>query len=65
MLKDYVVHVKEFIFQYVKEFIHGDFGRTVPCVADLMGLCPNDVDIIELDVEDIDLDWPPESEAYK
>lgn len=50
---------------YVKEFIHGDFGRTVPCVADLMGLCPDDVDIIELDVEDIDLDWPPESEASK
>ncbi|KAL3227218.1 hypothetical protein MRX96_024186 [Rhipicephalus microplus] len=41
---------------YIKEFIHGDFGRTVPS----LGSCLNaDVDILELDVEEIHLDWPP------
>jgi len=44
---------------YVKEFIHGDFGRTRPSVADLMGLPQGEVDIIELDVEEILLEWPP------
>ena len=33
---------------YVKEFVHGDFDRTVPNVAQLLGY---DVDIIALDVE--------------
>jgi tRNA pseudouridine synthase 10 len=32
---------------YVKEFVHGDFGRTTPCVAQLLGI---DTDIIALDV---------------
>jgi len=41
---------------YVKEFVHGDFGRTEPNVAQILGC---DVDIIALDVEQIDLDWPP------
>jgi len=41
---------------YVKEFVHGDFGRTEPNVAQILGC---DVDIIALDVEKIDLDWPP------
>lgn len=40
---------------YVKEFIHGDFGRTSPCLSSLVGA---DVDIFRLDVIDIDLDWP-------
>ena len=33
---------------YVKEFVHGDFGRTEPNVAQILGC---DVDIIALDVE--------------
>lgn len=44
---------------YVKEFIHGDFGRTRPSLAILMGLELNQLDILELDVENVDLEWPP------
>ncbi|KAK3907874.1 tRNA pseudouridine synthase Pus10 [Frankliniella fusca] len=42
---------------YIKEFVHGDFGRTTPSLRDLLG---TDVDILALDVMDIELDWPPE-----
>merc|ERR1712110_242055 len=41
---------------YVKEFVHGDFGRTTPSLCSIIEC---DVDIIALDVEAIDLDWPP------
>ncbi|XP_029834609.2 tRNA pseudouridine synthase Pus10 [Ixodes scapularis] len=41
---------------YVKEFVHGDFGRTTPSLGDYLNA---EVDIVELDVEEIDLDWPP------
>lgn len=34
---------------YIKEFVHGDFGRTYPCLSDILGDCRTD--IIELDVE--------------
>ena len=44
---------------YVKEFVHGDFDRTVPNLANILGC---DVDIIALDVEEIVLDWPPKIE---
>uniref|UniRef100_A0A0N5AUG6 tRNA pseudouridine(55) synthase n=1 Tax=Syphacia muris TaxID=451379 RepID=A0A0N5AUG6_9BILA len=45
---------------YVKEFVHGDFGRTRPSLAELIGLsCKADVDILELDVEYVDMQWPP------
>lgn len=40
---------------YVKEFVHGDFGRTYPSLCDILGV---EVDIIELDVESIDMQWP-------
>ncbi|KAK9880078.1 hypothetical protein WA026_008589 [Henosepilachna vigintioctopunctata] len=40
---------------YVKEFIHGDFGRTYPSLSDLVSV---ELDILRLDVIDIDLDWP-------
>jgi len=40
---------------YVKEFVHGDFGRTVPNLAEV--LC-TECDILELDVEAVELDWP-------
>lgn len=42
---------------YVKEFVHGDFGRTKPSVGDLIN---DEVDIIALDVLAINLDWPKE-----
>ncbi|XP_057188503.1 putative tRNA pseudouridine synthase Pus10 isoform X2 [Triplophysa rosa] len=41
---------------YIKEFVHGDFGRTKPNLCDLM---KTDTDILELDVESVDIDWPP------
>lgn len=33
---------------YIKEFVHGDLGRTTPSLGSLLGL---EVDIIALDVE--------------
>lgn len=44
---------------YVKEFVHGDFGRTRPSLADLLGVSSGEVDILELDVEGVDMEWPP------
>ncbi|XP_072239728.1 tRNA pseudouridine synthase Pus10 [Leuresthes tenuis] len=41
---------------YIKEFVHGDFGRTTP---NLCWLLKTDTDILELDVESVDVDWPP------
>lgn len=41
---------------YIKEFVHGDFGRTKPNLGALMD---TEVDILELDVESVDVDWPP------
>lgn len=41
---------------YVKEFVHGDLGRTKPCLSQIVG---GYVDIIALDVLDIHLDFPP------
>ena len=41
---------------YVKEFVHGDFGRTQPNLCQLM---KQDVDILLLDVEEVELEWPP------
>ena len=42
---------------YIKEFIHGDLGRTTPSLGKLVGC---DADILELDVLDVELAWPPE-----
>ncbi|KAG9484270.1 hypothetical protein GDO78_009926 [Eleutherodactylus coqui] len=41
---------------YIKEFAHGDFGRTVPNISSLL---KTTADILELDVESVDVDWPP------
>ncbi|KAM9315070.1 tRNA pseudouridine synthase Pus10 isoform 1-T3 [Pholidichthys leucotaenia] len=41
---------------YIKEFVHGDFGRTKPNLCQLL---KTDTDILELDVESVDADWPP------
>ncbi|XP_029019592.1 putative tRNA pseudouridine synthase Pus10 isoform X2 [Betta splendens] len=41
---------------YIKEFVHGDFGRTKPNLSQLL---KTDTDILELDVESVDVDWPP------
>ena len=36
--------------------MHGDLGRTEPNVGSLLG---GTFDILALDVESIELDWPP------
>uniref|UniRef100_A0A669C7E2 tRNA pseudouridine synthase Pus10 n=1 Tax=Oreochromis niloticus TaxID=8128 RepID=A0A669C7E2_ORENI len=41
---------------YIKEFVHGDFGRTNPNLCQLL---KTNTDILELDVESVDVDWPP------
>ncbi|XP_029992041.1 tRNA pseudouridine synthase Pus10 [Sphaeramia orbicularis] len=41
---------------YIKEFVHGDFGRTKPNLCQLL---KTETDILELDVESVDVDWPP------
>uniref|UniRef100_T1J968 tRNA pseudouridine(55) synthase n=1 Tax=Strigamia maritima TaxID=126957 RepID=T1J968_STRMM len=41
---------------YVKEFVHGDFGRTEPSLGTILNV---ETDILELDVESVQLDWPP------
>lgn len=42
---------------YIKEFVHGDFGRTQPSIGDLLGGVV--VDILALDVVNVEVDWPP------
>lgn len=42
---------------YVKELVHGEFGRTTPSISSIAG---QQLDIISLDVMGLmDLDWPP------
>ena len=41
---------------YIKEFVHGDFGRTAPSLGNLL---KTDCDILQLDVLAVELDWPP------
>ncbi|KAI8847980.1 hypothetical protein BC829DRAFT_395159 [Chytridium lagenaria] len=43
---------------YVKEFVHGDCGRTVPSLKEMLDVAAAEVET--LDVIDVDLDWPPE-----
>ncbi|CAG9769191.1 unnamed protein product [Ceutorhynchus assimilis] len=40
---------------YVKEFVHGDFERTVPSVSSIVGY---PTDLVALDCVNIDLVWP-------
>ncbi|GFR02467.1 tRNA pseudouridine synthase Pus10 [Trichonephila clavata] len=47
---------------YVKEFVHGDFGRTTPNLGTLLNTT---ADILELDVENIHLEWPPKPNSDK
>ncbi|XP_062506622.1 tRNA pseudouridine synthase Pus10-like isoform X2 [Corticium candelabrum] len=41
---------------YVKEFVHGDMGRTVPSVRTLL---QTSAEVIALDVASVETDWPP------
>merc|ERR1719233_2447025 len=47
---------------YVKELVHGDFGRTQPNLRVLLGC---DIDIAALDVEQVMFEWPPEVDKSK
>ncbi|RHZ80312.1 hypothetical protein Glove_137g76 [Diversispora epigaea] len=42
---------------YIKEFIHGDLGRTKPSLNDMINCIS---DILALDVLEVDLEWPVE-----
>lgn len=42
---------------YIKEFVHGDFGRTKPNLGSLLTNCV--ADLVELDVLQVHLNWPP------
>ncbi|XP_076757321.1 pseudouridine synthase 10 [Xylocopa sonorina] len=51
----FVLDIKTQAGTYVKEFVHGDFGRTVPNLCDILN---TEVDIVALDVTGINLTWP-------
>ncbi|XP_012276920.1 putative tRNA pseudouridine synthase Pus10 [Orussus abietinus] len=51
----FILDIKTQAGTYVKEFVHGDFGRTKPNLCNLLNA---DVDIVTLDVTSINLDWP-------
>eukprot|EP00898_Chlorokybus_atmophyticus_P000072 jgi/Chlat1/1065/Chrsp110S01562 len=48
---------KELAGTYIKEFVHGDLGRTHPNLGSLLG-GNVETDILQLDVTDIDLPFP-------
>lgn len=51
---------------YVKEFVHGDLGRTRPALSELLEPGSDLVtDLIELDVIAVQLPWPPSPEAIE
>ncbi|EGG22674.1 hypothetical protein DFA_04804 [Cavenderia fasciculata] len=41
---------------YIKEFVHGDLGRTTPNVGSILNC---EADILQLDVLNVELDFPP------
>jgi len=45
---------------YIKEFVHGDFGRTTPSLGYLLR---TECDILQLDVLAVELDWPASVDA--
>lgn len=51
----FLLDIKTQAGTYVKEFVHGDFGRTKPSLCDILNA---DVDIVALDVTGINLNWP-------
>jgi tRNA pseudouridine synthase 10 len=46
---------------YIKEYVHGDLGRTMPNLASVGQI--HAADLLELDVMDVDLVWPPVEEV--
>eukprot|EP00854_Cymbomonas_tetramitiformis_P009377 gene9377-11111_t len=39
---------------YIKEFVHGDFGRTAPSIGSLIGC---ETEILQLDVIHVDMEF--------
>ncbi|KAG0370385.1 hypothetical protein BC939DRAFT_428055 [Gamsiella multidivaricata] len=52
-----VVHLHTEAGTYIKEFVHGDLGRNQPSLASIVGC---EADIMELDVLEVDLEFPPQ-----
>ena len=53
--KHFLLHLCTSAGTYVKEFVHSDFGRTVPSLCSIL---KQQVHIINLDVEEVEMDWP-------
>ena len=53
--KHFLLHLCTSAGTYIKEFVHSDFGRTVPNLCSIM---KQQVDIINLDVEEVEMEWP-------
>ncbi|CAO3567437.1 unnamed protein product [Mortierella alpina] len=51
-----VVHLHTEAGTYIKEFVHGDLGRNQPSLASIVRC---EADIMELDVLEVDLEFPP------
>lgn len=51
----FVVHLRTEAGTYIKEWVHGDLGRTKPSLVDAIKA---QVDILALDVCAVELDWP-------
>ncbi|KAF9430557.1 putative tRNA pseudouridine synthase Pus10 [Podila epigama] len=51
-----VLHLHTEAGTYIKEFVHGDLGRNQPSLASILGC---EADIMELDVLEVDLEFPP------
>ncbi|KAJ1923435.1 hypothetical protein IWQ60_005878 [Tieghemiomyces parasiticus] len=45
---------------YIKEFVHSDCGRSSPSLAEILD---TSADLLELDVVNVDLAWPPAAES--
>ena len=50
----YVITLESSAGMYIKEFVHGDFGRTSPSLKDLLTESPNVCDILTLDVLEVE-----------
>lgn len=53
--RHFLLHLCTSAGTYVKEFVHSDLGRTVP---NLCSILKQQVDIINLDVEEVEMEWP-------
>ena len=53
--RHFLLHLCTSAGMYVKEFVHGDLGRTVPNLCSIM---KQKVDILNLDVEEVEMEWP-------